>query len=185
MSWRLRRIAHALRRGAVIACATDTIWGLSCHPLHGGAVRRLLCLKQRPVDKGLILLASELRQARPFIDAATLPELHDRISARSDDRPTTWILPAAAGCPFWLAPDGRHVALRLTETPQIASLCDTLDSPIITTSANRSGRPAAGNRFQVARQFHDRIDAYVGSHRSESGLPSRIIDLQSGRILRP
>ncbi len=185
MSWRLRRIAHALRRGAVIACATDTIWGFSCHPLHGGAVRRLLKLKQRPVDQGLILLASELMQAHPFIDATILPELRDRISARSDDRPTTWILPAATGCPFWLSPDGRHVALRLTDTPQIAGLCNALASPVVTTSANRSGRPAARNRFQVARQFHGRIDAFVGSHRSESGLPSRIIDLQSGRILRP
>ena len=50
---------QALDAGGVIACPTEAVWGLSCDPDNAGAVFRLLQLKQRPVEKGLILTGAD------------------------------------------------------------------------------------------------------------------------------
>ena len=184
MAWRLRQLARRIEQGALVACSTDSIWGFSCHPLRVNAIRRLLQLKQRPVSKGLILLGSGLEQFRPYLATATLEQLQPRI-AEPSDRPTTWVVPAIAGCPPWLSPDGRSLAIRVTDQQPIRELTQVLDSPLISTSANRSGHPVARNRFVIERQFGSQLDAVIGSHDNIEQQPSRIIDLQSGRILRP
>ena len=184
MAWRLRQLARRIEQGAVVACSTDSIWGFSCHPLRVNAIRRLLQLKQRPVSKGLILLGSDLEQFRPYLATATLGRLLSRMTEKPD-RPTTWIVPAVADCPPWLSPDGRSLAIRVTKQEPVRELTQILDSPLISTSANRSGHPVARNRFVIERQFGAQLDAVIGSHDNIKQRPSRIIDLQSGRILRP
>ena len=54
--------AKVLRRGGVIAYPTEAVWGLGCDPFDETAVMRLLAIKQRPVDKGVILIAGTLAQ---------------------------------------------------------------------------------------------------------------------------
>jgi len=184
MTARLRRIADDLARGALIACQTDTIWGFSCHPLQPDAIHRLLDLKQRPLSKGLILLGSDWSQFAPYLDSAWLQALQ-QAAANHHDRPTTWIVPAATGCPPWISPDGRSLALRRSHHPLIGALSSRLGSPLISTSANRSGQPVARNRFIVERHFRHALDHIIGPHATRDHPASRIIDLQSGRILRP
>jgi L-threonylcarbamoyladenylate synthase len=57
-----------LRRGGVLAYPTEAVWGLGCDPFDEAAVRRLLALKQRSVDKGLILVAAEAAQLAGLVD---------------------------------------------------------------------------------------------------------------------
>ena len=63
----------ALHTGGVIAYPTEGVWGLGCDPRNEAAVLRLLAIKQREPDKGLILVASQLEQLRPFLDITALP----------------------------------------------------------------------------------------------------------------
>ena len=58
----LKHIDNVLAQGGVIACATEAVWGLSCDPDNPSAVERLLALKNRPINKGLILVASDIEQ---------------------------------------------------------------------------------------------------------------------------
>ena len=62
----------ALHRGGVIAYPTEAVWGLGCDPRDQAATMRLLALKQREVEKGLILIAADESQLAPFIDMAAL-----------------------------------------------------------------------------------------------------------------
>jgi L-threonylcarbamoyladenylate synthase len=61
-SFRVQQAAREIRAGAVIAYPTEAVWGLGCDPWNEDAVYRLLALKSRPVDKGLILVADNIRQ---------------------------------------------------------------------------------------------------------------------------
>ncbi len=143
----LQRTAHALRDGEVIAYPTEAVFGLGCDPGNGDAVARLLQIKRRPVDKGLILLASRFEQLVPFV----LPvdaDLQQQLDA-SWPGPTTWLLPARPQTPTWLR--GRHttLAVRVTAHPLAAALCDAFGGAIVSTSANVSGRPPARNALQA------------------------------------
>ena len=59
---RMQLAAGVLHAGGVVACPTEAVWGLSCDPFDEAAVHRLLALKRRPVEKGLILVAADMDQ---------------------------------------------------------------------------------------------------------------------------
>ena len=61
-TWRVQQAARAIRAGAVIAYPTEAVWGLGCNPWDEEAVERLLAIKSRPVDKGLIVVADNIHQ---------------------------------------------------------------------------------------------------------------------------
>ncbi|MDN6319504.1 MAG: Sua5/YciO/YrdC/YwlC family protein, partial [Marinobacter sp.] len=55
-------------RGGVIAYPTEAVWGLGCDPWNLSAVTRILTLKNRPVEKGMILVASSVAQVHFLLD---------------------------------------------------------------------------------------------------------------------
>ena len=69
----IEEAAEVIRSGGIVAYPTEAVWGLGCDPFDEGAVHRLLAIKQRPVEKGLILIAATLEQLRPLIDFAAVP----------------------------------------------------------------------------------------------------------------
>src|SRR3546814_13737520 len=62
-----------LRAGGIIAYPTEAVWGLGCDPFDQAAVLRLLAIKQRPVDKALILVDASLAALDELVDWAALP----------------------------------------------------------------------------------------------------------------
>jgi len=91
--WHLHCARHTLLRSGVIAYPTEAVWGLGCDPWDSSAVERILELKQRPMHKGLILVAACVDQIRFLLDP--LPE-ELQISAH----PVVRALCTAAGMPL-------------------------------------------------------------------------------------
>ena len=179
--WALNRLSRAIAAGAVIGYPTDTIWGFGCDPRNAASVHRLLRIKRRPVEMGLILLSSRLQYCDPFIrlDPARRAEVETPLAT-----PTTWLIDASEDCPDWIR--GRHptVAIRITDHPLIAGLCDRLQLPLVSTSANRSGQATVRSALQMQRQFGDELDAIVTGYETGSGKPSEIKSLASGKLFR-
>ncbi|MBE7374010.1 L-threonylcarbamoyladenylate synthase [Pseudomonas lopnurensis] len=181
-SWRVQQVARVVRAGGVIAYPTEAVWGLGCDPWEEEAVLRLLALKERPVEKGLILVADRIEQFDFLLD--DLPERWlDRL-ASSWPGPNTWLVPHRDRLPEWIS--GRHdsVALRVTDHPLVARLC-ALTGPLVSTSANPAGRPAARSRLRVEQYFPQQLDAVFNGPLGGRRNPSTIRDLRSGEIIRP
>jgi L-threonylcarbamoyladenylate synthase len=179
--WATNRRVREIARGAVFGYPTDTIWGFGCHPLLAGSVARILNIKNRSPEKGLILLASRLEFCQPYLDAPAADLAPLRVAG---DHPVTWLVPASPACPPWIS--GRHdtVAVRITDHPLVALLCGGISAPIVSTSANRGGRPSARNALQMRRQFGDELDFIVTGFRAGGDRPSEIKSLADGSILR-
>jgi L-threonylcarbamoyladenylate synthase len=180
--WALNRLAHALSAGAVIAYPTDTIWGFGCDPCNGLSVGRILEIKQRAVEKGLILLSSRLEYCEPFIE---IDDEQRKTLQQPREQPTTWLVKASPACPYWIRGDHPTVAIRMTDHPLLRELCPRLQMPLVSTSANRAGRPTARNQLQLRRQFGDELDFIVTGFETGGSRPSAIISLASGTTLRP
>lgn len=175
--------ARRLRAGAVIAYPTEGVWGLGCDPWNPDAVGRLLQLKRRLPEKGLILVAASAGQLHPWL-ADLPPELRARISARPG-QPTTWLVPDHRGiAPPWIRGDSEHVALRVSDHPVIIALCQAFGGPVVSTSANPSGREAARTRLAARRYFGRAVDDYLPGSVGTAKGPSTIVDLISGKVLR-
>ena len=177
MNW---RDVAALRHHAILAYPTESCFGLGCDPRSAVAVRRLLTIKRRPAHKGLILLASDMQQLRFYVDDRVLAEVlgSGYVAGR-----LTLLLPAGRRCPAWIR--GRHdkVAVRWTDFPPARRLCQRLHTAIVSTSANRSGQRALRKAHEVRRVFGQRVRVVAGRI-GTAKTPSRIVDWQSGRVLR-
>ncbi|MCZ6796806.1 MAG: Sua5/YciO/YrdC/YwlC family protein, partial [Gammaproteobacteria bacterium] len=84
-------MSKAVEKGAVIAYPTDTIWGLGCHPMCAPAVVNIINIKQRGLEKGLILLSPELDYCIPYMREDT-PKPAMRRLEKSYSHPVTWLV---------------------------------------------------------------------------------------------
>lgn len=181
--WHLRRAAEMLRAGGVVAHPTEGVMGLACDPLNSAAVMHLLRLKQRDISKGLILIADHYERLNPYL--APLAEWMDRRVLASWPGPVTWILPAAKGLPVWLTGGRDSLAVRVTAHPVASRLCQTFGDALVSTSANRSGRPPALNVTAVRARLGDAVDYCLAGALQTPRRPSEIRDGYSGELLRP
>lgn len=178
----IRRLYAYLKRGGVIAYATESCFGLGCDPRNVRAVRRLLWLKRRPQAKGLILIGSAFRQFRAYL--APLPA---GLAARLGEwwpGPNTLLLPASRRCPPWLR--GRHtkLAVRVTAHPEAARLCHHLDMALVSTSANRSGQRSL-KTWRACRAAFDKKVWVLPGRIGRRKRPSTILDPLDGGVVRP
>ncbi|HED40011.1 MAG TPA: threonylcarbamoyl-AMP synthase [Chromatiales bacterium] len=180
--WHILHAAEVVRRGGVIAYATEAVYGLGCDPRNSDAVQRLLQLKQRKPEKGLILIASSFEQVEPYI-----APLDTKIRKRIDKRwpgPTTWLLPARPEVPHWITGSHKKIAIRVTAHPQASALCEALAGPLVSTSANRHQQQAARNVRQVRRIFTNQLDYILPGNVGTQDNPTEIRDAESNQIIR-
>lgn len=177
----IRRAAEILLRGGIIAYPTEGVFGLGCLPDDVSAVERLLQVKRRDAEKGLILIASTMDQLDSWV---SLPD--GRSIPQSDPtHPVTWIVPPGPKVHPIILGQHKRVAIRITSNPIAAAICDAVDSPIVSSSANLSGKPTARNRIVLRRQFGARVDYIVPGDCGPASGASEIRDLSTGKVLRP
>ena len=180
----IEEAAEVVRSGGIVAYPTEAVWGLGCDPFDEGAVHRLLAIKQRPVEKGLILIAATLDQLRPLIDVTALPT--DRLTEvlASWPGPHTWTMPASSQAPRWIT--GRHtsIAVRVSQHPVVVSLCNAFGGALVSTSANLSGQPAVSSRDALDPVMLERVDAVVAGATGGLSRPTPIRDALTGQALR-
>ena len=173
----------ALRAGGVVAYPTEAVWGLGCDPFDEAAVGRLLAIKQRPVDKGLILVAASVEQLEGLADWAALPAARRDAVLASWPGPNTWIVPATARVPRWITGGHGGVALRVSAHPVVVALCLAF-GPITSTSANLAGEPPARSRAELDPRLVGMLDATCAGETGDLASPTRIRDARTGEILR-
>ncbi len=181
--WRLNLAVRLIREGAVIAYPTEGVWGLGCLPDDKRAVSRIFELKRRSWQEGLILVASDMEQIAPFLEG--LDETQRQSLERTWPGPVTWLVPDNGRAPAWIT--GRHdrVALRVSSHPVIRGICDLLDEPIVSTSANPAGRPPARTLLRLRQYFPHGIDYIFPGELGDARGASEIRDLLTGEIVRP
>lgn len=180
--YRLNVAADYLLAGAVIAYPTEAVYGIGCLPFDEAAVRRVIRIKGRSAAKGLILIAAATAQLDDFI---TIPQGHAGAEIRASwPGPVTWVLPARPAIPDLLTGGRDTLAVRVTAHPLASYLCTRVGSPLVSTSANRAGRPPARSALAVRRHLGASIDLVVAGPVGPARRPTTIRDGASGAVLR-
>lgn len=170
-----------LNAGKVIAYPTEAVYGLGCDPLNEAAVMHLLHIKQRPIEKGLILIAASLQQLEPYV------LLNEEILARITPTwpgPVTWVIPAQANTPKWLTGEHNSLAVRVTAHPIAQQLCRDYGSPLVSTSANATTQPAMRTATELVNSFADSDIFILEGQVGELSQETAIYDAVSGKKLR-
>ncbi|ACJ26910.1 Sua5/YciO/YrdC/YwlC [Shewanella piezotolerans WP3] len=177
-------VADIIKGGGVIAYPTEAVYGLGCDPDNDDAINHLLSIKQRPWQKGLILVAGEYQQLLPYIDESQLSAEQLAFAQSKWPGPFTFIMPAKPGLSTLLTGSFDSIAVRVTAHPDVQALCAAINKPIVSTSANLSGLEPALSVETVKQQFNRAIFAVVMGELGTQTAPSTIIDARSGNIIR-
>ncbi|PVY77448.1 L-threonylcarbamoyladenylate synthase [Tamilnaduibacter salinus] len=181
--WHCEQIVRVLSVGGVVACPTEAVWGLSCHPWDEAAVADLLALKQRPAHKGLIIAASTPDQVAPLLEGLST-EARALVEGHWPG-PVTCLLPDPdQWLPAIVRGQHRTVAVRVTAHPVLKQLCERMGGPLVSTSCNPAGRSPARAHWQVRRYFGTALDGIMPGELGDERRPSRILNPATRRWLR-
>lgn len=179
----IQRAADLMWNGGIIAYPTEAVWGLGCAPDNADAVYKLLMLKKRDIEKGLILVAADEDMLAPYL-APLSSEQRATLSA-SWPGPNTWLIPDVNDLvPEWIKGQYSSVAFRVTANPLVAGLCRAYGGPIVSTSANPQGLAPAMHQWKVRRYFGDNLSMITPGAVGGNAKPSVIRDLLTGQTIR-
>jgi len=176
----IRRAAAHVAAGGVLAYPTEGVWGLGADPRNRHAVERILELKQRPINKGVILVAAAMEQFEFIL--RHVDQEQRAVLAASWPGPNTWLVPHHNEVPYWICGDHSTVALRVSRHPVVRALCE-LAGPLVSTSANPQGLPPARDGLRARVYFGDQV-FYAPGQVNRNAKPSTIRDLATGALVR-
>jgi L-threonylcarbamoyladenylate synthase len=171
------------QKGGVIAFPTDTVYGLGADAFNAKAVERIYEIKNRPKHRQLPLLIAAAERLTTL--ASPIPEIAWFLAKRFWPGGLTLVLPKTDSLPVYLAP-GPTIAVRVPDHPVCLALIQHLGNPIIGTSANISGHPAALTADEVRQQLGGKIDFVINGGKCPGGKESTVVDVtrESPIILR-
>ncbi len=170
------QLFDTVNNDGVICYPTEAVWGLGCHPCSQLGFEKILSLKQRPIEKGVILIAATLEQITPYAKIPNeLDELHADILSVWQGF-TTCILPKTEHCPDYLCGQYGTIAVRLTNYPLLKNICLASNTALVSTSANISQASVVSNLSEAKQLFGGGVDYYLDAALGGEKKPSRIID---------
>lgn len=180
------RTSEILRKGGSIIYPTDTIWGLGCDATSPTAVDKIYRIKERDPKQSMLVLVADIKMAENYLEE--LPEVAIQLFELSD-KPLTLILEGAIRVAENLPAQDRSIGMRIPKDEFCQMLLKTFRKPIVSTSANLSGKPSPGCFQEIDKELLKRVDYVVDWKRAEasSKKASSIIRLGPGgevRIIR-
>lgn len=179
----IKASARLIMQGGILAYPTEAVYGLGCDPLNEKAFQQLLQLKKRPLEKGVILIASNIAQIESFVKLHNQPWSEKVLASwKVPNPPVTWVLPATEQVPHWITGGRKTVAVRITQHPDVSALCDQLGFPIVSTSANLSGEAPIMTEEACCKTFP--ALAIMQGHLMGISSPSQIWEAETQKRLR-
>ncbi|MDB5159513.1 MAG: tsaC 2 [Mucilaginibacter sp.] len=163
--------------GGIILYPTDTIWGIGCDAANTEAVQKIYRLKQRSETKSMIILLDTDNKLASYVQE--VPELAYNLIEYAEN-PLTLVMPGARNIsPALIAADG-SIGIRVSGHPFCQGLIQRLRRPLVSTSANISGKPSPQYFSQIDQEIIDGVDYVVDidQHSMEIKTPSTIMRLE-------
>ena len=166
-----------VQEGGIILYPTDTIWGIGCDAANTDAVQNIYRLKQRSETKSMIILLDTDNKLASYVQE--VPELAYNLIEYAEN-PLTLVMPGARNIsPALIAADG-SIGIRVSGHPFCQGLIQRLRRPLVSTSANISGKPSPQYFSQIDQEIIDGVDYVVDidQHNMEIKTPSTIMRLE-------
>lgn len=157
---------------------TDTLYGLGCNALSEKAVGKIYSIKGRDEGKPLSIIVSDYTMLRQYCEVSPAQE---RILHALLPGPYTFILPLRKSLP---SSQGATVGVRVPEHYFMRQISKELGVPVVSTSANMSGKKDAATLSGVEKAVSSRADLLIDGGRCLYGIGSSVIDLVSMKTLR-
>ena len=160
----IKNCLKTLKEGGVILYPTDTVWGLGCDATNSRAVKKIFEIKSRSESKSLIILVDSISMLERYVMEIP-PIALDLIEV--SDTPLTIIYPKAKNLATGIAAEDGSIAIRICSDIFCAELLRRYRRPIVSTSANISGKPSPAYFEEISQSVVDAVDYTVLYNRED------------------
>ncbi|MBN1480223.1 threonylcarbamoyl-AMP synthase [candidate division KSB1 bacterium] len=168
-------VADVLNHAGVIGYPTETVYGIGCNAFNVQPVERIIRMKQRNPNKAMILIAGDTVQVSELV--TSIPEEAEKLIDNFWPGPLTIVFEASSRQKEFAFGHSRTVAIRIPDCIICLELIKETGFPLVSTSANISGQPAATSAEQVAAAFGSQLDIIVDGGPSPQNIVSTVVDI--------
>lgn len=177
MKAEIEQALAVLKRGGLLLYPTDTVWGIGCDATNEKAVEKVYQLKKRAESKALICLVHDFKMLNQFVE--DVPEVaYDILKYAA--KPTTVIYDDPIRVAENLIAEDNSLAIRVVQDQFCKQLIRKFRKPIVSTSANISGKPSPNTFLEISKEILEGVDYVVNLYQQKkSAKPSAIIKLKN------
>ena len=181
---KLKEPAKIIKNGGIVVFPTETVYGIGTNGLDEEAVKILYKVKQRPIEKPISLLVSNMEMINQI--AKDITELEYKIMEKFFPGPLTIILKKKETVPDIITAGKETVGVRMPSGEIARKLVEYANVPIAAPSANLSGEPSGTNIQDIIKSFDGQVDYFIDGGESKIGISSTIVQVIDGvpHILR-
>ncbi|MBU0707538.1 threonylcarbamoyl-AMP synthase [Patescibacteria group bacterium] len=182
LSQAVGQASKVLKQGGVVVYPTETVYGLGADPFNQSAVVKVLKIKERADDKGIILLVANRQQLDRI--ATVVPE-EEQLINKYWPGPLTLILKKSKQLSELISGGRQSIAVRQSKHHFVTELFRLYDQPLISTSANLTGQTSCYTIEEVLEQFKGKTnipDLIIDAGRLPKKPPSTIVEIIDRQI---
>lgn len=173
----LKEVIKSIKRGEVIVCPTDTVYGVICDATNEKAVKKLFRIKKRPRGKPISIFVRDVKSAKKF---AYIDENQEKFLKQVWPGGITAVLRPKRKLLPTISQRKNTIGVRIPDFKFVLDLIGKLNLPIAESSANISGKPASTKINEVLKQFEKqdlKPDLVLDAGNLKKAKPSTVIDL--------
>jgi len=167
--------AAVVRKGGVLLYPTDTIYGLGCDASNAGAVERVFKVKRRPEKNRALVLVSGKKMLAELVEE--IPDAALRLMETFWPGALTIIFRAKVDLHASITGNDRKVGIRVPDNRFCLKLLNACGVPVVSTSANISGRPYTEEPATLRKLFLKDVDLMIDAGMLRGALPSTVVDV--------
>lgn len=172
--------AKIIKEGGIVIFPTETVYGIGTNGLNKEAIKKLYEVKQRPLNKPISLLVSNIEMVNQV--AKNISKLEYKIMQNFFPGPLTIILEKKDIVPDILTANTNTVGIRMPSGEIARKLIEYAGIPIATPSANISGKPSGTNIKDIQKDFAGKVDCFIDNGESKLGIPSTIVRVINNEV---
>ena len=171
----LKRAKEVLLQGGLVACPTESFYGIAVDATNEEAIRRLFALKKRAAEHPILLLIPSVELVSEYV--IRIPPVAQQLINEFWPGGLTLVFEASKKTSPLLTADTGKIGLRLSNHPLATALAQAIGVPVTGTSANISGSPPCCSAKEVLGSFKGGIDLIIDGGETAGGIGSTILDV--------
>lgn len=176
--------AEKIKAGEIVVFPTETVYAIGTNGFDEKAIRKIYEVKNRPFNKPISLLVSDLEMVKKL--AKNITEEEEKLMKAFFPGPFTIVLEKSDLVPDILTSNGNTVGIRMPDDDTALNIIKLAGVPIAAPSANITGKKSGTNITDIFSDFGENVDFYVDGGESKLGIGSTIVKMVDGKpiILR-
>lgn len=170
---KIDQVVSLLKRGAVIAYPTDTIYGIGCDIMNKKAIEKVYQIKQWPKSKPFSFICADLKHISRY---AQVTNYAYKTMRRLLPGPYTFILEGSKAVPKMMLTKRKTAGIRVPDNPICMALIQALGNPIISTTAATPEGEQFNEAWLIEEYFGNRIELVIDGG-TVPGEPSSVVSL--------